>query len=75
MSHIAAALLLVMPPAQAWSCMVNLLDKHHFYDFYSMDLAAIGAHSDVFGELLQQFMPEVRSEGARKWDAAWSRVY
>jgi hypothetical protein len=59
MSHLAAALLLVMPPPRAWACMVNLLDAHHFYDFYSMDLSAISAHSDVFGELLQQFMPEV----------------
>ncbi len=63
MSHIAAALLLVMPPARAWACMVNLLDCHHFFDFYSMDLSAISVHSDVFGELLQQFMPEVRSDG------------
>ena len=39
--------------------MVNLLDAHHFHDFYSMDLSAISMHSDVFGELLQQFMPEV----------------
>jgi hypothetical protein len=59
MSHLAAALLLVMPPPRAWSCMVNLLDAHHFHDFYSMDLSAISMHSDVFGELLQQFMPEV----------------
>jgi hypothetical protein len=61
MSHLAAALLLVMPPPRAWSCMVNLLDAHHFHDFYSMDLSAISMHSDVFGELLQQFMPEVCS--------------
>jgi len=59
MSHIAAALLLVMPPPRAWACMVNLLDAHHFQDFYSMDIAAISVHSSVFGELLQQFMPEV----------------
>jgi hypothetical protein len=31
-----------------------------------MDLAAIGCHSHVFGELLQQFMPEVCSEGIRE---------
>jgi hypothetical protein len=45
--------------------MVDLLDKHHFFDFYSMDLNAISVHSDVFGELLQQFMPEVRIAAAR----------
>jgi hypothetical protein len=62
MSHLAAALLLVMPSPRAWTCMVNLLDAHHFHDFYSMDLGAIGVHSHVFGELLQQFMPEVSSK-------------
>jgi hypothetical protein len=59
MSHLAAALLLVMPPPRAWACMVNLLDAHHFQEFYSMDIGAISVHSSVFGELLQQFMPEV----------------
>ena len=65
MSHIAAALLLVLPPPRAWACMVDLLDKHHFFDFYSMDLHASSVQSDVFGELLQQFMPEVRIAVAR----------
>jgi len=58
MSYVAALLLLVLSPYDAFSAMCNLLNRKIQLTFYSMDINKIQKYYKLFALLLSKFVPE-----------------
>eukprot|EP01028_Stygiella_incarcerata_P002719 TRINITY_DN151_c0_g2_i1.p1 TRINITY_DN151_c0_g2~~TRINITY_DN151_c0_g2_i1.p1 ORF type:complete len:566 (+),score=159.05 TRINITY_DN151_c0_g2_i1:154-1698(+) len=60
MGYLAATLLLTMDEYDSFVAFCNLLNQHHFYDFFMMDMDRVGAHIRAFEQLLMKTLPDVK---------------
>jgi TBC1 domain family member 14 len=60
MGYLAATLLLSMDEHDSFIAFCNLLNQHHFYDFFIMDMDRVGVHIRAFEQLLMKTLPDVR---------------
>ena len=61
MSHVAAMLLLNMDVGEAFVCMVNLLDRWHFRDFFMVDMSRVDRYAHAINTLLARHVPALYS--------------